>query len=822
MAKPEVSSPASGIWPARERSPMGSNDDMIKEFLVESYENLDRLDQQFLVLEKDPTNCDTLGSIFRTIHTIKGTCGFFGLLRLQSLTHVGENLLSKLRDGKLILTKEMANALLAMVDAVRGMLGKVEETGSDGSDDHGPLIAQLTALLDEQPTAQVSAPPAQAEQSPAASASTVGPLTAMFEAANAKREAEAAAAAREKVAQEKAAQAKSPSEQKHSAESSALVPAVAASNTATKSDAVAKSDVPAKSESAAKSGESAGGSLADTTIRVEVEVLDRLMNLVGELVLARNQILQFSQSLNDHNYVRTTQRLNALTTELQENVMKTRMQPIGNVWSKFPRVVRDLSVSCGKQVRVDMDGKETEMDKTLIEAIKDPLTHIVRNSVDHGIEKPDVRVAAGKPAEGILLLKAFHEGGQVVIEISDDGGGINTKRVVDKALEKGLITTEIASKMSERDKVNLIFAPGFSTAEKVTNISGRGVGMDVVKTNIERIGGNVEVINRPGQGSTMRIKIPLTLAIIPALVVMSGGERFAIPQVSLVELLRLEPQQQKNDIEYIYGAPVYRLRGQLLPVVFLSKELGLKTAAEERPMTMVILQAEQRRFCLMVEGVHDAQEIVVKPLSHILKPLSVYAGATIMGDGRVALILDVVGIAKRSHAVTKAAERYASETDASGDQQNKAKVQSMMLFVSPDDGRMAIPVSQIARLEEIECSRVERAGDANVVQYRGQILPLLRVFDLLPERRKEPRNPDCGVSEGVLQVVIHTHGERSVGLVVGRILDTVEQAIVIERAASRPGIIGCIVIENRVTELLDVKKLVSTAIPDFYEQLQPV
>jgi two-component system, chemotaxis family, sensor kinase CheA len=498
------------------------------------------------------------------------------------------------------------------------------------------------------------------------------------------------------------------------------------------------------------------------------------------------------------------------------------MQPIGNVWSKFPRVVRDLSVSCGKQVRVDMDGKETEMDKTLIEAIKDPLTHIVRNSVDHGIEKPDVRVAAGKPAEGILLLKAFHEGGQVVIEISDDGGGINTKRVVDKALEKGLITTEIASKMSERDKVNLIFAPGFSTAEKVTNISGRGVGMDVVKTNIERIGGNVEVINRPGQGSTMRIKIPLTLAIIPALVVMSGGERFAIPQVSLVELLRLEPQQQKNDIEYIYGAPVYRLRGQLLPVVFLSKELGLKTAAEERPMTMVILQAEQRRFCLMVEGVHDAQEIVVKPLSHILKPLSVYAGATIMGDGRVALILDVVGIAKRSHAVTKAAERYASETDASGDQQNKAKVQSMMLFVSPDDGRMAIPVSQIARLEEIECSRVERAGDANVVQYRGQILPLLRVFDLLPERRKEPRNPDCGVSEGVLQVVIHTHGERSVGLVVGRILDTVEQAIVIERAASRPGIIGCIVIENRVTELLDVKKLVSTAIPDFYEQLQPV
>jgi two-component system, chemotaxis family, sensor kinase CheA len=776
---------------------MGQNDDMIKEFLVESYENLDRLDREFLVLEKDPTNNDTLSSIFRTIHTIKGTCGFFGLLRLQSLTHAGENLLSKLRDGKLILNGDMANALLAMVDAVRGMLGAVEETGSDGTADHGPLIARLHALLEEQPT-QLTAPASEVKEikkeSPGAGAgagaSSAGPLTAMFEAANAKREAEAAAAAQTKAAAPAAPVAPPP-----------------------------KSESAAKAEgNAAKSGDAAGGSLADTTIRVEVNILDQLMNLVGELVLARNQILQFSQISADQNYVRTTQRLSALTSELQESVMKTRMQPIGNVWSKFPRVVRDLSASCNKQVRVEMQGKETELDKTLIEAIKDPLTHIVRNSVDHGIEKPEVRIAAGKPAEGVLLLKAFHEGGQVAIEISDDGGGINTKRVVDKALEKGLITLEKAEKMSERDKVNLIFAPGFSTAEKVTNISGRGVGMDVVKTNIERIGGNVEVINRPGQGSTMRIKIPLTLAIIPALIVNSGGERFAIPQVSLVELLRLEPSDIQDSIEYIYGAPVYRLRGQLLPVVFLNRELGLREHAHDSAMTMVILQAEHRRFCLMVEGVHDAQEIVVKPLSKILKSLSVYAGATIMGDGRVALILDVLGIAKRSHAVIKAAERQALEN--SNDQVNKAKAQSMLLFVSPDDGRMAIAVSHIARLEEMDSSRVERAGDAEVIQYRGQILPLLRVFNLLPERRKEPRNPDCGVGEGLLQVVIHTHGERSVGLVVGRILDTVEQAIHIERAASRPGIIGCIVIQERVTELLDVEKLVSAAIPDFYHQLQ--
>jgi two-component system, chemotaxis family, sensor kinase CheA len=648
-----------------EGTDMGENDELIKEFLVESYENLDRLDREFLALEKDPTNRDYLSSIFRTIHTIKGTSGFFGFERLQALTHVGENLLSKLRDGKLVLAGDMANALLAMVDAVRGMLGAIETSGAEGNTNHAALIARLSALQEEQPTESlgtVTAPSTTNERQP-------GPLTAMFEAANAKSATPTAPAA-----QTPPAPATTPAQPKAEPEGKAVAPA-------------------------ATSGEGQHGALADTTIRVDVSLLDRLMNLVGELVLARNQILQLSQGNADQTFTRTTQRLNLLTTELQEGVMKTRMQPIGNVWGKFPRVVRDLSASCNKQVRIEMTGKETELDKTLIEAIKDPLTHIVRNSIDHGIEMPDKRVAAGKPAEGLLSLKAFHEGGQVVIEIMDDGGGINTKRVTDKAVEKGLITREQAAKMSEREMVNLIFAPGFSTAEKVTNISGRGVGMDVVKTNIERIGGNVDIQNRLGQGTTLRIKIPLTLAIIPALIITSGGERFAIPQVSLIELLRLDAKQMREEIENVYGAPVYRLRGQLLPVVFLNRELGLADPKTAGAMTIVVLQAEERHFCLVVDGVHDAEEIVVKPLAKILKPLSVYAGATIMGDGQVALILDVLGIAKRAHAVAKAAERQVHEVVAA--ESRKTSTQAILVFLSPDDGRMAIPVSKISRLEEI-------------------------------------------------------------------------------------------------------------------------
>jgi two-component system chemotaxis sensor kinase CheA len=768
---------------------MGEMDDLIKEFLVESYENLDRLDQEFLALEQDPGNREHLGGIFRTIHTIKGTSGFFGFVRLQALTHVGENLLSKLRDGSLALTPDMADALLAMVDAVRQMLGGIESTGMEAATSHEPLIARLTALLEPPASSTdrtaIDTPDEETPPGPGEAAAP-GSLTAMFEAAN---------------------------RASHPPEDPVQIPVTSQHHPDT--GPVARTEAVQRDE---PRSEAHGPALADTTIRVDVELLDRLMNLVGELVLARNQILQYSGTRQDQGFLATSQRLNLLTSELQEGVMKTRMQPIGNLWSKFPRVVRDLAQACGKQVRIEMEGKETELDKTLIEAIKDPLTHIVRNSVDHGIEPAAKRLAAGKPAEGTLALRAYHEGGQVIIEINDDGGGINAARVKAKAVEKGLIGADEAERLDERGVLGLIFLPGFSTAEKVTNISGRGVGMDVVKTNIERIGGHVDVQSRPGQGTSLTIKIPLTLAIIPALIVTSGGERFAIPQVSLLELVRLNAAAESGH-ENVYGSPVYRLRGQLLPLVYLNRELRMPEPPAGGAVNIVVLQADDQRFGLVVDAVNDAEEIVVKPLGKALKGLQVFAGATIMGDGRVALILDVLGMGKRANALAKSTKGALDDRAHAAAAQDDR--QALLIFTSPDDGRMAIPLSKVSRLEEFKRQAVERAGATEVMQYRGEILPLVHVFQRLPERRKEPRNPDCGVPGDILQVVIHNHGGRQVGLVVGRILDTVEAPLRLQRAASREGVLGCLVIQERITELLDVEGVVRSALPNFYEGLQP-
>ncbi len=481
-------------------------DDLTKEFLQESSENLDRLDQDFVKLESDPGNPELVKSIFRTIHTIKGTCGFLGFTQLESVAHVGENLLSRLRDGEIALTPEITTALLQMVDAIRQMLQSIDSSGNEGERNDEALVRTLTSRQ------QGAAKPAtESKELPGVVAQGLEerhPVRPEDEVTQAEAKPQTQAAKSKQGQREGAEIVGKPGE-----------------STAQKE--------PAQGQQAGK------GSAADGAIRVDVGLLDKLMNLVGELVLARNQILQYSNATEDTGIVAPSQRLNLITTELQEGVMKTRMQPIGNIWSKFPRTVRDVATSCAKQVRIEMEGKETEPDKTIIEAIKDPLTHIVRNSVDHGIEIPDKRIAAGKPAEG-RLLRAYHEGGQVNIEISDDGAGLDLEKIRRKAVEKGIITPEHSAKMSEREAANLIFLPGFSTAEKVTNVSGRGVGMDVVKTNIDKICGTVDVQSKLGAGTTVRMKIPLTLAIIPALIVTNRGERYAIPQISLLELVRLE------------------------------------------------------------------------------------------------------------------------------------------------------------------------------------------------------------------------------------------------------------------------------------------
>ncbi|MBI5267256.1 MAG: chemotaxis protein CheA [candidate division Zixibacteria bacterium] len=756
---------------------MGS---IINEFLVESYENLDQLDRQLVELEQTPTEKKLLSSIFRTIHTIKGTCGFLGYSKLESVAHIGENLLSRLRDGALTLSPEITSGLLAMVDAIRQILGSIEGERNEGTVDYTNLIETLTRLNKGErvfaapaaASAPVAPAPAPAAPEPVAVAEAAAPVAA---------QPAAPVAEPVKIVEDK--------RQTEPAEEAAFL-------------------------AANKDRRTESRGVSETSIRVDVSLLDKLMNLVGELVLARNQILQYTPPERDSTFIASTQTLNLITTELQEGVMKTRMQPIGNIWDKFPRVVRDLSLSCGKQVALEMEGKDTELDKTLIEAIKDPLTHIVRNSVDHGIETPDKRTQSGKSPEGRLVLRAYHEGGQVNIEISDDGAGINPEKVKQKALEKNLITPEQASRMTDRELVNLIFLPGFSTAEKVTNVSGRGVGMDVVRTNIEKIGGTVDLQGKPGVGTTLRIKIPLTLAIIPALTVNCGGNRYAIPQVSLLELVRLDGEEAKAKVEMIKGTPVYRLRGNLLPLVYLDRELKVPKASNDDVISIVVLQADDRQFGLVVDGINDTEEIVVKPLGKQLKGVTAYAGATIMGDGKVALILDVMGLAQRAQVIREGRDRAgldqgAKAKDTSGD------TQTLLILGIGETTRMAIPLSLVARLEEFRLSEIERSGDQDMVQYCGEIMPLIYLNRLFHAGRPVPQSDP-------MQAVVYTSQGRSVGFVVDQIIDIVEESITVKRTAKRAGIVGTIVVQNRVTDLVDIEGVIRDADPTFFEeQTQP-
>ncbi len=763
---PEAPAPTAAAESSEDPEISDEMEAVVNEFLVESYDNLDQIDRDLVDLEQNPSDKELLSSIFRVIHTIKGTCGFLGFSKLESLAHVGENLLSRLREGELVLNPTIASALLKMVDAVRQILGSIESDKNQGNVDYSALIEVLSKLTKGEAVDEVpGASPAFEENAPekveAASETSVAP-----------------------VANEPAAPA----------------PAVEPS-----------------AEKKPERRQEARAGVSESSIRVDVGLLDKLMNLVGELVLARNQIMQHSISndeAKDSAFVASSQHLNLITTELQEGVMKTRMQPIGNVWSKFPRVVRDLAVACNKKVRIDMEGKETELDKTIIEAIKDPLTHIIRNSVDHGIESPQDRIANGKDEEGSLLLRAFHEGGQVIIEIVDDGGGIDPEKVKKKAIEKHVITSEQAGRMGERELINLIFAPGFSTAAAITNVSGRGVGMDVVKTNIEKIGGSVDIHSKFKQGTTLKVKIPLTLAIIPALVVTCGGDRFAIPQVNLLELVRLD-QQANRDVEMIHGTPVYRLRGNLLPLVNLNKELGLDTENDslDEAKIIVVLQVNDRHFGLVVEGIADTEEIVVKPLSKQLKGTNAFAGATIMGDGKVALILDVLGLAQSSRVLSEVAERAMSEK-STVEAKKSTSMQNLLVFAVGQKGRMAIILDMVGRLEEFKTSEVEKSGSLDVVQYRGEIMPLIYLSQVF--------NADTyGEEKDMMQSVVYSENGRSVGLVVDQILDIVEEDVSIQRGSDRPGVLGTAVIKQRVTDLVDVRDVIQSTIMGYYDSETP-
>jgi two-component system chemotaxis sensor kinase CheA len=506
--------------------------------------------------------------------------------------------------------------------------------------------------------------------------------------------------------------------------------------------------------------------------------------------------------------------LNVLTSELQASVMKTRMQPIGNVLSKFPRIVRDLALACGKRVRFEMEGQDTELDKTLLEAIRDPLTHLVRNAVDHGIETPDVRRLRGKSEEGRLRMVAYHEGGKVIVEITDDGGGIDVARVREKAIQNKLVTPEAVSRLSKQELLQLIFLPGFSTAERVTQFSGRGVGMDVVRTNIEKIGGTVDLDSDPEHGTRIRTKIPLTLAIIPALIIVSGTERYAIPQVSLLELVWLDGDQAKKGVEWLHGAPVYRLRGTLLPLVFLN-ELFLQPATNiSGEVNIVVLQADDRQFGLVVDAIRDTEEIVVKPLQNQLKGVAVFAGAAIMGDGRVALVLDILGLAQQANIVSGSRNRATTELERPAPA-SAAEENPLLLFASRDGGQMAVPLSQVARLEEIPRASLERLGAGHVVQYRGEILSLIDVsqaMDRLQPGQKQ-RNDRIFRTPEMVPVVVFSQNSRQVGLMVDTILDIVPTPAASRAQGSRPGVLFTAVVQEKVTEVIDVPALLGSSNP---------
>lgn len=636
------------------------DDKIVDEFLVDSYEGLDRLDRDLVEIESATGSSAAVVRAFRTLHTIKGTCSFFGFRRLEKVAHAGENLLARLRAGEIAPSPAVTRVLLAVVDTVRGILSSIEATRAEAAGDDSAVLAQIAEL--------VGGLPASPAAVPAPKAKPAGPA--------------------------------------HAGTPAAPAAPVAAAPTASAPDA-----------DDAVAAATDDGSLQRANVRVDVRVLDGLVNLVGELVLTRNQVVQHIARQDWASLQASAQRLNHVTTRLQAETMRTRMQPISTLWTRLPRLVRDVADACGKKVELRMEGTQTELDKSLVEALKDPLVHLVRNAVDHGIESPEARAAAGKPAEGTLVLRAWHEAGQVHLEISDDGAGLPIERIRERAIERGLVRRADAAALSERDLLQFVFRPGFSTAERVTSVSGRGVGMDVVRSNLERVGGSIDLTSRAGAGTRVRLRIPLTLAILPALMVEDASERYALPQMNLVELVRVGARDLASRIEWLHDAPVYRLRGRLLPLVFLSSVLHGRDARGATGKGLVVLRADGHTFGLVVDAVHDTEEIVVKPLSDRLRGLELFAGATLLGDGRVSLILDVPALARRAgvHGEDESFDAPAAQS---------APGRELLLVDLCGGGRAAVPLDGIGRIDEIHSTEFEHRAGQTAARWRGQVLPV--------------------------------------------------------------------------------------------------
>lgn len=731
---------------------------ILQEFLVESFDNLSNIHDDLGQYEKNPSDKELLNSIYRKIHTLKGSASFLGLNVLQEITHTVESILDYVRDETMTLSTDCFDLFLESFDVCQEILKNVESTGTEGSEDYKQLIGRLNKVLEGSLI--------KGENLVKDEVYKEGSLESHFE--------EVKSNPNLTIVQEEA----SPEE---------------------------KIEVVKENKKTEGKPEVNRAPISESIVRVNVNLLDKIMNVVGELVITRNQILQFAKLKDDPDLNRYAQQLNTITTELQTDIMTTRMQPVGSVFNKFERIVRDLSRSQNKKVSLNIVGQETELDKTLLEVIKDPMTHLIRNSLDHGIESPEVRSEKGKDPTGILEIKAFHEGGQVIIEIADDGAGINADRVREKAVEKGIMGKEEAMALPLSKVYTLIFHPGFSTAEQVTNISGRGVGMDVVKSNIEKIGGEVEVISQSGKGTTFKLKIPLTLAIVPALVIESAGETFAIHQKNLVELVMLE-SEDFSKIEKLHDKEFFRLRGELIPIVRLNEVLKIGEDLETPHfLNIIVLKAEGKTYGLIVDDILDTQEIVVKPLDRALKSMSYYAGSTIMGDGRVALIIDAFGFYNQADVKEKSAIKDMANNDGKSNFEHYDSME-LVLFRLGDDRVYGIPLSIISRLEEFSPDRVEIAGEQRLIRYRGNSMPLLNVEKSLKLNGESALKT---TKDGKLNCIVVTINNVSFGFVVTEIIDISWSESVLETdTIDRDGLLGTVYIDDKLITLLDIFKII--------------
>lgn len=742
-------------------------DDLIVEFLTETNEFLATIDEQLVNLEQNPNDTALLGSIFRLMHTIKGTCGFLGLPRLEKVAHHAENVMGRFRDGTLEVTPDYVTLIFESIDRIKEILSGIEETGTEQGGDDTSLIARLDAVFESDGNA-----PDVVDTTSAGQAAGNDPFQDLWDSTPGPEDMA------------------TPS---NDAPHDTLTPQSNSPTPDTPAPALATDQTPKES------------SVANQTLRVNVDVLENLMTLVSELVLTRNQLLQILRGAKDNDFTAPLQRLNHVVSDLQEGVMKTRMQPIGAAWNKLPRIIRDLSHELGKKIELVMTGQDTELDRQVLELIKDPLTHMVRNSGDHGIETPAERIAAGKPEMGRIHLKAYHEGGHIIIQIQDDGKGLNTARIREKILEKNIVSEAEIATMTDNQIQQYIFAPGFSTATAVTAVSGRGVGMDVVRTNIERIGGTISLQSQEGLGSTFTIKIPLTLAIVSALIVESGGERYAIPQLAVQELV-LASSNGENRIENINGTPVFRLRDKLLPLVYLQKLLELPTQENQSKSDLqyiVVTNVGGYIFGIIVDRVFDTEEIVIKPVARILQHIDLFSGNTILGDGSVIMILDPAGIAKATGDNNLAS----SQSDAQDASLHSTEDRTaLLLFLADGNAPRAVPLSLISRLEDIEVERIETSNGRMLIQYRDSLMPLI------------PFSPDMELAtEGTQPVLVFSDRDRNMGLMVREIIDIVEEDISVQIHSEDPGYLGSAVIRGKATDIIDVGYHLTSTREDWFK-----